>query len=171
RVHTNTAGDDWKETAVIEIELTFLEVGQAAYVGVQRHLRSLAKNRRQANGLMQEHTEPWSIDIEGAAAELAVARTVNQFWSASSEAFGPADVGGRIQVRWADSDAKRLIVHESDPDDHVFVFVVGRAPCYRVMGWIIGKDAKRPEWFGTPNSRPPCYWVPIEHLHEWNAAE
>lgn len=76
---------------------------------------------------------------------------------------------GALQIRTRDKpDYDLLIRPDASPDD-VYVLVTGRAPRFNVVGWIVARDAMRPEWSQTYGSRPAAYFVPQEALHDMDA--
>jgi hypothetical protein len=62
---------------------------------------------------------------------------------------------------------KYLIVRGRDPDDQQVVLVTGDRESYTVHGWILARDAKRPEWLTAMGTgRPAAYFVPLDRLHD-----
>lgn len=106
----------------------------------------------------------WSEHIEGACGEAAVAKVLNRFWNGSVDTFATGGDVGDIQVRTRSSHDYELLVRPDDRDSDVFILVTGRAPTFRVIGYIWGRDAKRPEWLQTHGSRPAAYFVPHAFL-------
>jgi hypothetical protein len=119
-------------------------------------------------GLEDKHGfdgEPWNIDIEGAAGEIAAAKALGVYWGASVNTFKVGgDVGG-LEIRTRSKSEYELLIRDNDPDDSIFVLVTGRSPNFEVVGWMKGKDAKREEWKQTHGGRPPAYFVPQSELH------
>jgi hypothetical protein len=149
------------------VTLTSQELSLAAIVGVLRRIDGLRRERPAAYGY--RGTDPWATDIEGCAAELAVAKYVDRHWTVplanGSLDTIPADVGTDIQVRSTRRDDGCLIVHKQDSDDHRFWLVIThRAPNYILAGWLWGHEAKRDEFWRT--GERPAYFVPQSHLHE-----
>lgn len=92
---------------------------------------------------------------------------MNRFWHGSvNAAKSDPDVGKNIQVRATKLLRGKLIVTDSDPDDQIYVLVVGQIPEYNVVGWIRGADAKNKDFIFAPNNRPPAYFVPQSELTE-----
>jgi hypothetical protein len=150
---------------VVTVRLTWDEVEQAALLGVRRYTRSRRAARADAHGLATSLIDVWATDIEGAAAEMAVAKATNRFWCGSLETFDGDDVKGGIQVRYAKGADAHLIVRPTDANDHRFVLVTGAVPTFVVRGWVFGYEAKEEEWRRAPNGRPPCFMVPQTALH------
>jgi hypothetical protein len=111
----------------------------------------------------------WTVHIEGACGEFVVARELGKFWAGALGNLRADDVG-RLQVRTSESHTDRLMLHDEDPDDRAFVLVTGIAPRFRIHGWILAREGKRPEWWDDPygekyGKERPAYFVPQSELH------
>lgn len=147
----------------VHISLTGSEFMQAAMVGVMRQIQNRRAGRQDAHGCDPENG--WSPHIEGACGEFAVAKVLGLFWSGNLGRLTADDVG-ELQVRTRSRHDYDLIVHPDDPDKRAFVLVTGRAPDFRIWGWISGQDAKRPEWWGEKGQPGrPAFFVPQSALH------
>ena len=123
---------------MIKVTLTPDEIHLAAIAGVSRRVDSMKSgisNQRQSD------TSDWAIDIEGACAELAVAKEMGIFWFGHVRSFKNADVGS-LHVRSTVHHDGHLIVREKDPDDAVFVLVTCDCPTYTIVGGISGAKAR-----------------------------
>lgn len=138
--------------------LSWFELFQAANVGVIRQIEALKLDRADQHGY---NGDGWSIHVNGAAAELAVAKVTGRFWNALARhpTTLPGDVG-LLQVRWSALAKARLIVHDADPDEAVFVLVTGLPPTLEVVGSIRGADAKDPCYWTDPGTGRPAFFVP-----------
>lgn len=149
----------------MEVVLSWSECEQAAVAGVHRRLLALHDERPAFYGFAEPDT--WGSDIESAAAELAVARWLGLYWTpwARRPAQVVADVGDRVQVRRRGPRGHHLLLHDRDPDEHVYVQVAGTIPTFTLVGWCVGRDAKDAEFWGDPYSTGrPCFWVPEDRL-------
>lgn len=146
----------------LSVTLNWYELWMATQVGVKRHLEALQRNLPDRHGC--DPDDGWSVHIEGAAGEMAAAKAMNRFYSGSVNTFRDGGDVGAIQVRTRSKDGYELIVRANDRDSDVFVLVVGRAPVYRVMGWMRGQDAKRAEWRKEHGGRVAAYFVPTAAL-------
>lgn len=147
----------------MRVTLTWSEAMQAALVGVMRQIQNLKAARRDSYGADVMTLDGWGIHIEGAGGEMAVAKVRDRFWGGVG-VFRGADVAG-LQVRTGARPTHRLIIHPEDLDAAVFVLVTGRLPTYTVKGWILGADAKRPEWWEDPTGSRPAFFVPQAALN------
>ncbi len=141
----------------------------AAQAGTRRRIEALRLGRKPVYGDTKIHAE-WGVDIEGAAAEMAVAKAYNLFWTPVVQRPEelPGDVGRgmhALQVRSTPREHGRLILHERDKDDAIFVLVTGRIPAFTIRGWIQGKDGKC-DRFLHPGDGRPAFFVPQEHLRQ-----
>lgn len=139
------------------IVLSPVEMEIAAHVGARRQLENLIKHRQDAHGAPRDGG--WSLHIEGAAGEMAVAKWANRHWNGNLGDLDADDVG-RLQVRTRSRHDYELILHPSDPDDRAFILVTGLAPCFVLRGWIWARDGKRQEWWRDPAGGRPAFFVP-----------
>ena len=141
----------------VSIDLTETELEIAALVATKRQASNLCKRRPDAHGAKPD--AGWSLHIEGACGEMAVAKWAGKYWNGAIGDLKADDVG-KLQVRTRSNHAYDLIVHRSDPDDRAFVLVTGLAPHFILRGWIWGRDAKRDEWWRDPAGGRPAFFVP-----------
>lgn len=146
----------------VSVSLTQAELKLAAQMGCMRQISNLFKDRRDAHGCPV--TIGWQVHVEGCAGELAVAKHLNLFWNGNFENLKADDVG-RFQVRTADSHGKRLILHDKDPDDRIFILVTGMSPHFLIQGWIKASEGKVQEYWSDPAGGRPAYFVPKERLY------
>lgn len=157
------------------VTLYWYECEQAMYVGSRRSIECMRM------GIDDRHhysRHPSREDhMEGAGAEKATARYLNLDWTASINTFHrktdqdedpPADVGRAVEVRWrrdeGDSHPLDLIVRKDDPDDRIYVLVVGAMPTYELVGSITGTRAKQDQWYKNPGGHRPAWFVPQSAL-------
>ncbi len=143
------------------VTLTPAELRMAALVGLERQLEALSQSLPDRHGY---EGEGWNIHIEGAAGELALAKWLGRYWDGSVNTFQSGGDVGEIQVRTRSKEDYDLLVRPGDKEDAVFVLVIGKAPRFRVVGWIRGADAKRPEWLRAYGGRAEAYFVPQHAL-------
>ncbi len=145
----------------MNVELSAGEIMCASLAGAMRGARARWKNRRDAHGF---NGDGWGIAIEGAAAELAVAKAIDAHY----DAFDPlldrdrGDVAG-LHVRSTQHLSGHLTIYRDDPNG-TYVLVIGRIPCFRVAGWIEKEDAIATERWWRSDIRDPAFWVPQEAL-------
>jgi hypothetical protein len=148
------------------IILTEYEQNMAKFVGMARYNESRKYSlNRSVRGYDASEGVRIQNDIEGAGAEIAVAKSFNVYWHGSVNVFKDyPDVGRNTQVRQTKHKTGRLIITDRDPDDQLFVLVIGEMPTYDIIGFIKGADAKREEFIDAPAGRPPAYFVPQDKL-------
>ncbi len=142
----------------MKVTLTWHEVALASQVGMRRHAEALSKGLPDAYGRTSD--DGWSVHIEGACGELAVAKAMNVFWSPTVNTFKAGGDVGAWQVRTRSRADYELLVRDSDKDSAPYILVRGKAPNFEVAGWILGADAKQPQWKQTHGGRAPAYFVP-----------
>jgi len=136
-------------------------------VGKHRNDSAKAKGRKGAHGNRDDEAMALHRHIVGACAECAVAKLINRFW------FQPdfrnrrdGDVGYGLHVRATDRQDGRLIVHDTDPDDGMFILAIQDIyiPArFDVVGFLYGADAKDQKWWWEDTPRP-AFFVPREAL-------
>ena len=126
-------------------ELTAREMILGAFVGIMRSVEDMAKGYKPAYGAK---ANDWQISIEGTLGEMAAAKWLGVYWQGAT-VFRGCDLPG-VEVRTRSRHHYELIVHPKDRDDAKFLLLTGAAGRYVVRGWILGKDAKREEWWNDP---------------------
>lgn len=144
----------------ISIPLSAIEMYQAGCAGMMRRLEAIKKGR---GGTFCTAT-PWDMDIEAAGAEMVVAKWLGRYWHALADdpTVLEGDVG-RYQIRHTKHDNGCLVLQPKDPDQAIFVLVVGAYPTYTIRGWIEGEAGKQKQ-FWRDNVPHPAYFVPQDAL-------
>jgi len=144
------------------------ELRWGAITGIDRQLAILAKGGSGAGAYGGTDSRGWSENVDGAAAELAVAKLLGVPWSASVNTFNEEpDILPDIQVRYGSGPNYRLLVRQKDKDEERFVLVLPCVPlfCYNVKGWLYGAECKQAKWLkDVHNGRPPMYLPPRSAL-------
>lgn len=151
----------------MEIVLKPTEFLLAAQSGILRGYKSLMKNYENKHGLKESS---WDMDVESSCAEAAVAKHLKSFWLGALDTFKDADVGNNVQVRHTKLENGRLIVRQGDPIDHVYILVVGKAPKFKLVGFISGHEAMQEEYLDAPSGRELAYFIPqgdLTPMEEW----
>lgn len=147
-----------------KVQLSWLEMMVAAQVGAARNIQSLKQNWEPAAGVGLVNS--WTLNAEGAAGEMAVAKLLNVYWEPIAGDSKASDVGP-FQVRTNISRKHTdLCLRPKDRDDRIYISVLSFAPIFEVVGWITGADGKQQKWLraGAPD-RPDCFYVPRSELH------
>lgn len=144
------------------IQLDATELRAAAVAGIERRISAMGKSRRGAHGF--DRDDFWRIDIEGCAAEAAVAKFLGVPFDPIVGALDTkiGDVAS-FQVRSTKYTTGCLLVHDGDPDDHVYILVTGEQGKYNLRGWRYARDCKQPQLWKVYKGRG-SYWVPQEML-------
>jgi hypothetical protein len=147
----------------MNIKLDFYEIYMAATVGVARRLASL---KRGQTNKVQNIDFGWHSDIEGACAEIAVAKYLNVFWGGSINTFKMPDVG-KLQVRHTQHKNGCLIIRNNDSRHDFYILVTGTHPIYTLQGYILGGDGMKIEYLKNPNNttKQEAFFIPQEALN------
>lgn len=140
----------------MHVTLSWLEAYNAAQSGILRQIEALKHGRRPRYG---QPLDDWGVNIEGCAAEMAVAKAYGLYWE--PVARRPEDLAGDVstlQIRSTWRENGRLIIHEHDPDDAPFILVTGKVPAFTIRGWIYGRDGKAVEFWDEGDGRA-AYFV------------
>jgi hypothetical protein len=121
------------------ITLTPDEVHLAASHAILRRHRKLEGQRKDRE---QNSRSTYDNEIMGAAAELAVCKFRNLFWSGAT-GIRARDGGKDVEVRWTHHEnTGGLVIYPKDDNNAIFVLCDGYAPTINLVGWIKGEEAK-----------------------------
>jgi len=153
-----------KNSDAVSVGLTEHEMFVAATVGITRMLKVIKEGRNHTYGSTDK--DNWQRHIEGAFGECAVAKYLKIFWMGGRfDKIGGPDVG-IYEVRTADKEYKRLILHPEDKDDSLFIFVTGLHGKYRLRGWIKCSEGKLDRFWEDPKHENRwAYFVPTSVLN------
>ena len=146
----------------ITVELMPYELDLAKYIGTKRYEEAIRQGKKDCHGFKGDGL---SIHINGASGELAFAKCLNLYYSGSVNTFKEGGDVGEIQIRTRSRDDYDLIVRRHDRDNDIFVLVIGGDCTFNIYGYILGKDAKRQEFYQTYGNRPGAFFVPKERLN------
>jgi len=82
----------------INVTLTQEEMAMAIFIGGRRKTESIFSERKR-QVFSGPSADLWSIDIEGACAEEAYCKALNQYWGGTVCSFKGPDAGKDIQIR------------------------------------------------------------------------
>ena len=139
-----------------DVEMTDEQAQRAIRVGYRRHNEALRLGCKAAYGASENDL---GINLLGALGELAYCLYTDQPWSESVNTFKAPDVGTNIQIRTTKRHNGRLIVRKKDKDHELFVLVIADEKKFKIVGSILGRDAKRDEFLAAPSDRPPAWFV------------
>jgi hypothetical protein len=144
------------------------ELDMAAGVGLRRQLAAVKRGSQDRHGADPE--DGWRIHIEGACGELAAAKFLGRYWNGSVDTFQSIPDLGAVEIRTRSRHDYDLLIRKDNPTDRVYVHVTGRAPRFRVRGWIRGTEAQREEWWKNHGNREWAWFVPADALNtDWPA--
>lgn len=160
---------------MIEVKLNWNEVNACASVGVLRFIAPIRQGQNNRYGAQND----WTNDINSCIAEMAVAKTTNQYWHGAPAQYEGSnrdqvqskiknDVGQNLEVRT--SRTNKLIVRSGDNDENYYVFVTWpkwtKEGCsVTIAGGLRARDAKQDKYIETfGKNRPACFAVPLSNL-------
>jgi hypothetical protein len=151
---------------MITVALTKSEVFMAAHVGMMRRVDSLFKNYNDTVLDRKRHANvsEWAFDIDGACAELAVAKAMGVHWSGHIGSFKEPDVS-QIHVRSTSRKDGHLIIRDNDPENYTYMLVITECPNYTIVGGISGKKAKALPKKNADENGSGAWWISQESLH------
>jgi hypothetical protein len=147
---------------MIPVDLTWPEILLAANAGVMRRVNAVRKARQDRYG-PRPLAGLWTEDINGALAEMALAKHLNAFWSGTVGRVDTSDVGP-LHVRSKVEREHRLVILPNDPDDGIFVLVLVSVPTCHVCGWMRAGDVKRSDWLLPDQFDQARYFAPNGEL-------
>lgn len=154
------------------VPLADIEIDDAIKHGVKMRHTSLERGHKDHKGFHPSDEMAMRIQCLGSLAEAVVRKGLRIDAPLTSETFNVPDFPGGIQVRSITCNHYGLRVYPVDPDDWKIIAVVipkgsERISPYRIPGWILSKDGRRPEWQMDPNGRNSPMWaVPQEYLRD-----
>lgn len=148
---------------MIKIDLTPSEIQMASMVGCQRAIENI-QNKDLISRSGEAQHDLFGRMIAGALAEAALAKHLNKFWSKGVK--GGSDVDD-VDVRCTHYHNGDLEMHSWDKDDRKYYLLTGMLGTYFIRGWILGKDAKKKEYWKIKQAgRDPQFWVPQLALND-----
>lgn len=94
------------------------------------------------------------------AAEIAAGIATGRRWlGAKPGTRNEGDLEGGVEVHHTLPPRGRLHIRPEDADERPYVLVTGRPPTFTVRGWMLGAEAKRPEFWWPNAPRRPCWAV------------
>jgi hypothetical protein len=147
------------------VTLTGREVDRVALEVTARHLRYYGRGYTPKHTWGYDGKDLWSVNFRALAAELALHKVLDRYWSPGDMPDRDGDVGLGLQVRHSLKSTNRLILYPSDQAHHVFVFVWGEIPTLTIVGGIKGCDGMCSQYWGNCGvGRPDAWLVPQDAL-------
>lgn len=158
-----------KPEEAVEARLTFPEIMIGATLGVMRRVAAMQGGRIQVNGGTDKGGKDWQSHIVGCLGEMAVAKFLKRFWSATVGRIDQGDIGDDYEVRTRDADRKGpdLVMTPKDKREksnvpyilvHVDYPIEGRAPVFRLMGWFTPTEGCVDKYFQEKKTPGKSLW-------------
>lgn len=147
----------------VHVKLGWHEILTAGYVGVMRNIIAIKRNLQPGNNAGINNA--WTLAIEGAMGELAVASHLSCFWAWTIGQLDRRDVGG-FQVKTNMSRRlDDLIIQPNNPVGEIYIGVLSFCPDFYITGWIDWTEATRKKYsldMRVPGR--PAYFIPRADL-------
>lgn len=138
--------------------LTSEEMLSGVLIGSRRRIVSMQKNLNTGTS-----ERSWDKEIEGALAEVALAKHLGVYMDPSLGKYKAQDVGA-FHVRHTELDNGFLIIRDQDPEG-TYVLLTGKAGRYSIKGCIDSKDARQMnDCRKAPNNREESWFIPQDRL-------
>jgi hypothetical protein len=105
----------------------------------------------------------------GCLGEIALSRILKLRRAADSPNVTTGDFSRGLEARATTHASGHLLIYPPDTDEAIFALMVGEYPWFKIAGFFIARDAKRPEWW-RGDADPPSFWVPQSRLVELSTA-
>jgi hypothetical protein len=149
----------------MRITLDSAEAFHAGMAGYMRMFRVMTNGYKSPfDGLAS--SDGWRSHIEGAIAELVVAKATNKYWPGPTWSFKDLNDVGPYEVRYTQYAQGHLLLYPSDKDQAPYILVTGKYPDYEIAGWIYGRYGKHPDYW-TEETKQPCYKIPQTALEPY----
>ena len=142
-----------------EITLAYDEVLVGAQIGAMRQVENIKFGQPNKRGYRENNN--WQLHIDGALAEMALAKHLGLYYSKGWIRAG--DVG-EFEVRSSKLSHARLIVHKDDKPDSWYWLLTGTENKWTVHGGMLAKDAMQEKYWDDPTKGRPAYFVPQSDL-------
>ena len=152
----------------IRVKLTPNDLKYAENIANKRN-KSQRDGNRQDGKVLEDSL---GIDIQGARAELAVAKGLKLPWDGDFRDLdnwfewreSGHDVSG-LEVRSTKHKNGCLILHPKDKDEAPFVLVLAYDdPVFVLVGWNFGYTGKKDKYWRDVGYGRPCYYLPQNEL-------
>ncbi len=157
----------------MKITLSKTEFFIGVQYGIMRQMHNLGNGLKDAYGA--ETMDGWGVHIEGACAEMVLAKALGCFYNGNMGDLKASDVNMpdlRIECRSTSYNTGRLILHEKDSDDALFFLLTGKAPTFEIRGFIKGSDGKQQKYWSDPSGKERhAFFVPQSALTEFVSKE
>lgn len=140
-----------------DVYLTHPERVIGAQAGIMRRVSGQKNNRKEKPNTPTGGG--WQRDVEGALAEMALAKHYGVYWPGPG-AFRGGDVG-RVEVRNTEKHGNRLWFYKEDKPYPPYFLVTGINGHYRIQGWAWAEDGRKEEFWEDPKKQDRwAYYLP-----------
>lgn len=153
----------------IEINLTAEDLMVASTKAAIRQLMAIKYNRighdhgSRSNRKMAQRI---GDSVIGNLGEMAVSRYLDKPITSNFEDIKAKDIDGKLEIRTTEYKTGCLLLHDSSPDESIYILVVVNELNAKICGWIEAKNGKLKEYW--KDGDPGCYYVPQSKLKSIN---
>ena len=149
----------------MQIELSSVELMDAATQGIRRRISAMSANRQ---NIGVPTNRKWEQDIIGAIGEMVLAKHLGIYWQpeVSKPDTEVGDVLG-LQVRTTPYKNGHLVLNKTDNDADIFVLVTGNGAAdstWFIRGWQYAFLGKKEKYWDCKEKNRYAYFVPQEEL-------
>ena len=149
----------------MQVTLSPVEFDVAVNSARLRMLSSATKKLNHSSTYERNFIKRLEEEVVGACAELALGKLTGEYFIPSLGTFHHTpDFLLDVEVRGTALDTGRLILRNNDSDDRRYVLAIVDAPKVTFIGWIKGKDGRKPEYVRNPKGYRKAHFVPQEAL-------
>jgi hypothetical protein len=140
----------------VTITLNPDEIQYGANVGIMRSMDSI---RGGFNKPSFYQKRDWNVDIEGALAEMAMAKMLNVYWDGHIKSFKNADIDGQFQIKSTNHRNGSLVFRPADKEVYTYILVITDCPHYTIVGGISGRRAVKFPLKPADSKGPEARWI------------
>lgn len=143
----------------VEVVLEMADLLTGGSIGIMRQIENIKNDLKHKHGYTANNN--WQLHIDGALAEMALAKHLNVFYSKGFIRGG--DVGD-WEVRSTRHANGRLLIHQDDKPDKFYWLLTGTEHKWRIHGGMKAADAMKDCYWDDPTGGRPAYFVPQRDL-------
>lgn len=149
---TTVTPDEWK---------------MCCHVALDRHVSAVKKKLKDSVNKKRNWLDDFRFHVMGAVGELAASKVLGIPFSGSVDTFKEQPDLQDVEIRFRSNAEWQLILRDNDSDTARYVLARGLPPgAIEIVGWMYGKDGKRPEFKANHGNYREAYFVPDSMLRD-----
>ena len=153
----------------IEINLTSEDLMVASTKAAVRQLMAIKNNRighDHGSRSKRKMAQRIGDSVVGNLGEMAVSRYLKKPITSEFEDIKAKDIDGKLEIRTTEYKTGCLLLHDTSPDELIYILVVIDDLKAKICGWIEAGNGKLKEYWRDGD--PACYYVPQSKLKSIN---